>query len=178
MTYDRITVSFLRTWHLLSISAWIGGGIGIMLLLVLDYRTKTASELQAFNLVIDAVDDCIIAPGAISTLLSGLLLAHVRRLPVLGSGFFGIKLYCTAAAILYGLLFVAPCLEKLRIYSQLDNNAVFDDRLYAKVFLAGTIGCAAQSIVVLALLIFSVLRPRILPRNRQGGAAIDLRSAA
>lgn len=178
MSYEKITVPFLRTLHLLSISAWIGGGIGVMLLLALDYRTEDASELQAFNLVIDAVDDCIIAPGAITTLLSGLLLAHARRLPVLQSGFFSVKLYCTAAAIVYGLFFVAPWLEKLRTYSNMDNMAVFDDRLYSNSFLVGTIGCAVQSVVVLALLIFSVLRPRALSRKRPGGVLTDLHSAA
>ncbi|HZV81061.1 MAG TPA: DUF2269 family protein, partial [Geobacteraceae bacterium] len=142
MTYARISVPLLRTLHLLSISAWIGGGIGILLLLALDCRTESAAELQVFNRVIDAIDDCIIAPGAIATLLSGILLAHARRLPVLSRGFFSIKLYCTTGAIAYGLFFVAPWLERLLVYSRLDDLAVFDDRLYAHSFLVGALGCA------------------------------------
>jgi len=161
MTYAKISIPLLRTLHLLGISAWIGGGIGILLLLALDCRTESAAELQAFNRVIDAVDDCIIAPGAVITLLSGIFLAQARRLPV-QSGFFSLKLYCTAGAILFGLCFVAPWLEKLLDYSRLDAMAVFDDRRYARYFLVGTLGCAVQGVVVFVLLLVSVLRPRIL----------------
>jgi len=75
MTHARFSIPILRTLHLLGISAWIGGGIGILLLLALDCRTESHAELQAFNRVIDAIDDCIIAPGAIITMLSG----RVRR---------------------------------------------------------------------------------------------------
>jgi uncharacterized membrane protein len=167
MTNSRISVPLLRTLHLLSISAWIGGGIGILLLLSLDSRTDSALELQAFNRVIDAIDDCIIAPGAITALLSGLLLAHARRLPVLQGGFFSVKLYCTAGAILFGLFFVAPWLEKLLVYSRRDDLAVFDDRLYATSFLVGSFACAVQGVIVFALLLISVIRPRITARKRE-----------
>ncbi|HEY5974508.1 MAG TPA: DUF2269 family protein [Geobacteraceae bacterium] len=165
MMSERITTPLLRTLHLLSVCAWIGGGIGILLLLSLDYHAETASELQAFNRVIDAVDDWIIAPGAVTTLVSGLLLAHVRKLPVLSTGFFRIKLYCTVTAIAYGLFFVAPRLEKLLIYSRMDDLAVFDDRLYAGSYLVGAAGCAVQSVLVLGLLVISVLRPRLFARR-------------
>jgi len=177
MTYARISVTLLRTAHLLGISAWIGGGIGILLLLALDCRTESAAELQAFNRVIDAIDDCIIAPGAVITLLSGIFLAQARRLPLLQNGFFSLKLYCTAGAILFGLCFVAPWLEKLLFYSRLDDMAVFDDRLYARSFLVGALGCAVQSVVVLALLLLSVLRPRI-PAGKPRTAATNLHSPA
>lgn len=161
-TCARISVPILRTLHLLGISAWIGGGIGILLLLALDCRTESPAELQAFNRVIDAIDDCIIAPGAVTTLASGIILAQLRRLPLLQGGFFSLKLYCTVGAILFGLCFVAPWLEKLHLYSRLDDLAVFDDLLYARSFLVGTVGCAVQGVVVFILLLASVLRPRFL----------------
>jgi len=178
MSYARISVPLLRTMHLLGISAWIGGGIGILLLLALDCRTESASELQAFNRVIDAVDDFIIAPGAVITMLSGILLAHARRLPVLQSGFFSVKLYCTAGAILFGLFFVAPWLEKLLIYSRLDAMAVFDDRRYARSFLVGSVGCAVQSVIVLALMLASVVRPRLQARKSHATGTAKLHSPA
>jgi uncharacterized membrane protein len=169
MMPERITTPLLRTLHLLSVCAWIGGGIGILLLLSLDYHAETASELQAYNRVIDAVDDWIIAPGAVTTLVSGLLLAHARKLPVLHAGFFSLKLYGTTIAIVYGLCFVAPWLEKLLTYSRRADLAVFDDRLYAGSYLVGAAGCAVQSVLVLGLLLVSVLRPRLVTRKRQEG---------
>lgn len=167
MIHSRFSIPILRTLHLLGISAWIGGGIGILLLLALDCRTESSTELQAFNRVIDAIDDCIIAPGAMVTMLSGVFLAQARRLPVLHNSFFSLKLYCTAGAILFGLFFVAPWLEKLLLYSRLDDMAVFDDLRYARSFLVSSVGCAVQSLVVFALLLVSVLRPRILARKTQ-----------
>ncbi len=171
MTYARLSIPLLRTLHLLSISAWIGGGIGVLLLLLLDCRTESAAELQVFNRVIAAIDDCIIAPGAVATLASGILLARARRLPVMSGGFFSLKLYCTAGAIAYGLFFVAPWLEKLLVYSRLDDLAVFDDRLYARTFLVGACGSALQGVVVFVLLLVSVIRPR-MPAGKPRGAAL------
>jgi uncharacterized membrane protein len=169
MSPERVAVQLWRTVHLLSICAWIGGGIGIMLLLSLDCQARNGSELQAYNRVIDAVDDWIIAPGAISTLVSGLLLARARHFAVLASPFLRLKLLVTATAIVYGLWFVAPCLERLLTRSILADLAVFDDHSYAASFTTASIRCTLQALLVLGLLVVSVIGPRIaalLPGNR------------
>ena len=171
MISGKFAVSLTRTLHLLSVSAWIGGGLGILLLLVLDTRAQTAEELQAFNRVIDAIDDWIIAPGAVATLLSGLALARARSLRVMDSHLLRLKLFCTVGAVAYGILFVAPWLERLLVYSRLDDLAVFDDRLYSRSYAIGAIGCAVQALLVLGLLAVSVLRPRPASRKRPEAAA-------
>jgi uncharacterized membrane protein len=171
MMTGKFAVSLTRTMHLLSFSAWIGGGLGILLLLVLDSRTQSAEELRAFNRVIDAIDDWIIAPGAFATLLSGLALARARSLRVMGSHLLRLKLCCTVGAVTYGILFVAPWLETLLVYSRLDDLAVFDDRLYARSYVIGATGCAVQALLVLGLLAVSVLRPSRTSRKRPDASA-------
>ena len=160
MSNRNLAAPFLRTVHLLGISAWIGGGLGTALLLSLVLRATFENDLQAFNRAIEAIDDWIIAPGACTTLLSGLALARVRRLPVLGTAWLRLKLVSTTVAILFGFFFVAHWLERMHLYSVRDGLILFDDLLYARAYRIGAAGCAIQAVVVLLLVAVSVLRPR------------------
>ncbi|RII27521.1 MAG: hypothetical protein CXR30_15565 [Geobacter sp.] len=162
MLNRNFVIQLLRTLHILSFSAWIGGGLGIAMLLKLDLQATTANDLQVFNQVIDAIDDWIITPGACLTLISGLALARFRRLCIMRTSWLRFKLFSTIIAIFFGYFFVARWLEKMQTYSTQDKFILFDDRLYSQVYINGAIGCAAQAIVVLTLLAVSIFRPHSL----------------
>lgn len=170
MPYRNLAAPLLRTVHILSISAWIGGGFGIVLLLILDQQAASANDLRAFNRVIDAVDDWIVAPGAFTTLISGVALARARGMSVMRTNWLKFKFYSSTVAIVFGLFFVARWLEKLMIYSTRDDFAVFDDRLYSQAYLVGTIGCAVQAAIVFVMLAVSVLHPRFHSRRCSSSA--------
>lgn len=164
----RFVVPLFRSLHILSICAWIGGGLGIALLLILDRQAESVGDLQSFNRVIDAIDDYIVAPGAISTLVTGLSLAKARRFRVMKTPWLSMKLYVTLAAIGFGLFFVSRWLEKLLTYALRDDFAVFDDRLYFQAYIVGVVGCTVQAVVVLGLVAYSALRP-CLPKSLSCG---------
>lgn len=160
MPIRNLATPLLRTAHLLSICAWIGGGLGVAQLLLLDLQTTRAGDLQAFNRAIEAIDNWIIAPGACATLLSGLTLAHARRLSVMGTTWLRLKFISTTVAILFGFFVVAHWLGRMHVYAIRDGFILFDDRLYSRAYIIAATGCAIQAVVVLVLLTASVLRPR------------------
>jgi uncharacterized membrane protein len=168
MPNRSFTAPLLRTLHILSICAWIGGGLGIVLLLILDLHATTANDLQAFNQVIDAIDDWIITPGACATLISGLALARARRLSVIHTNWLRLKFFSTIVAICFGFFFVARWLGKMLLYSTRDDFTLLDDRLYSQAYLIGAVGCAVQAMVVLILLAVSIFRPH---SRKQAGSA-------
>lgn len=150
--------SFLRGLHILSICAWLGGGLTVLLLLSLGRETESAEELQAYNLVIIAIDDFLITPGAGSTLCTGLILAHCRRLKILRNNWLLSKLLITVAAICFGAFALGPWLREMLAYSIQDGGAIFLDTDYTHSYHAGIIGGMAQTTVLLGLLAGSVFR--------------------
>ena len=92
-----------------------------------------ASDLQAFNRVIEAIDTWIIAPGACATLLSGLALARARGLAVMGTTWLRLKLFITAFAILFGFFFVARWLERGGRHSEGLHESLFKNLVVAHI---------------------------------------------
>lgn len=160
MAPKNLSAPLLRTVHLLSVCAWIGGGLAIALLLQLDRTATQASDLQAYNRAIDSIDSWIIAPGACATLVSGLTLARYRGIPVMSTRWLQIKLFCTTVAIAFGFFFVARWLEQLYLFSTGDGSLLWDSFLYARAYQIGAVGCAVQAAMILLLMAVSVLRPR------------------
>ncbi len=158
MPFSARVSSFVRGFHILSICAWVGGGLTVLLLLALGKDSESAEELQAYNLVIAAIDDFLITPGAGSALCSGLLLACCRRLKILKNGWLLSKLIITVAAICFGAFALGPLLRELLLYTTQDRGAIFLDTSYARSYHAGIIGVIVQTILLLGLLAGSVHR--------------------
>ncbi len=150
--------SFLRGLHILSICAWLGGGLTVLLLLSLGRETESAEDLQAYNLVITAIDDLLITPGAGSTLFTGLILAHCRQLKIMRNRWLLSKLLITVAAICFGALALGPWLREMLSYSIKDGGAIFLDMDYAHSYHAGMAGGIIQTMSLLGLLAGSVIR--------------------
>lgn len=159
----------IRCLHILSVCSWLGGGLGVLLLLYLDLQTDSIANLSVYNLVIIRIDDILITCGAAGTLLSGLYLAWLNNLTIKRRCWLAGKLFATLLAISFGMIFLAPWLENLYNFSCQDGLAIFDDRRYAHSFKAGVIGCIGQSLVLLALLTISVIHNGIYRKKRSCG---------
>jgi uncharacterized membrane protein len=150
--------ALLRGLHILAVSAWLGGGLGVLLLLILGNRADSSDEVKAYNLVITAIDDLLISPGAAGTLATGLLLSRSRRKAFPGDLWLAVKLLVTLTAILFGTLFLAPWLKGLLSVTTRDGLAVFDDREYFNAYCSGLAGALFQTTMLLGLLWGSVAR--------------------
>lgn len=159
----------IRCIHILSVCSWLGGGLGVLLLLSLDQKTDSIANLSAYNLVIIRIDDILITYGAAGTLFSGLYLAWLNHFKIKRQCWLACKLLTTLLAISFGMVFLAPWLENLYSFSCHDGLAVFDDRRYEHSFNAGAIGCIVQSLVLLALLTISVGHNGISRKQRSCG---------
>jgi len=64
---------WLKGLHLFLICAWLGAGISMILLGFAKQQTTNGDELYAINAAIKLIDDFIVIPAAMGTLLTGLL---------------------------------------------------------------------------------------------------------
>lgn len=166
MPYVTCIPSFMRVLHILSVCAWLGGGMGVVLLLLIGRQTESVGELQAYNLVITTIDDLLITPGAAGTVATGLLLVRYRHVSIIHNRWLRMKLTVTLCAICFGALLLAPWLRDLLAVTLKDGMAVFDDALYRHAYRVGITGSIVQTLVLLGLLGASVIRtpqPKRLP---------------
>mgnify|MGYP001450412572 CR=1 FL=1 len=169
MPVNSYLTSLLRGVHLLAVCAWIGGGLGVLLVLLLSKHAESPDELQAYNLIITAIDDLLISPGALVTVATGLLLSHARKNGLLGNHWLRTKLSITLAAILFGGLFLAPLLEGLHSVDIKDGLAVFDDMAYLNGFRIGMAGGLLQMAMLLWVLWGSVTNRLQLRQEKKCG---------
>lgn len=169
MNHKSWLIIFIRCLHMLSVCSWLGGGLGVLLLLYLDQQTDSIANLSVYNQVIIRIDDILITCGAAGTLVSGLFLAWLNQLTIKRRCWLAGKLLATLLAICFGILFLAPWLQNLYSFSCHDGLAIFDDRRYEHSFNAGVMGCIGQSLVLMALLTISVIHNGISRKQRSCG---------
>lgn len=170
--------ALLRGLHILSVCAWLGGGLGVILLLLLGRQTESAEELQAYNLVITAIDDHLISPGAASTVMTGLLLTRARKNVAYQNHWLLAKLIVTIAALSFGSLALAPWLRELLEISRQDGLAVFDDHIYRESYLWGMVGSLVQMTALIGLLGGSVAQRATVRVPRKCGGCPPARTPA
>jgi uncharacterized membrane protein len=177
MSLNSYLPSMLRGLHMLSVCAWLGGGLGVLLLLFLGKQTESSDELQAYNLVITAIDDLLISPGAFGTIATGVLLSHARKKTLLRNHWLVAKLSITLAAMFFGGFFLAPWLKGMLSVAVKDGFAVFDDLAYLNAYRTGMAGSLLQMFVLLGILWGSVTN-RLASRQERKCGCCPLLTAA
>ncbi|MDR1395006.1 MAG: hypothetical protein LBK52_02390, partial [Deltaproteobacteria bacterium] len=65
----------LKVIHLLMAGLWIGGAVGLNLMLLLLGPAAAGEELYGYNMSVILVDDFVIIPGAMGCLVTGILIS-------------------------------------------------------------------------------------------------------
>jgi Predicted integral membrane protein (DUF2269) len=149
----------MRYLHTTAVSAWIGGGLAVLVLLGKGRGAGNSDELHAINCAVAALDEILITPAAVLTFGSGLLLCATCRWGLLRHRWIMAKLLLTLAALAFGALCLAPWLRELSVISSVDGLAVFDDGNYLRRFRIGVLSGIFQSLLLLALVLISILKP-------------------
>lgn len=148
----------LKLLHVFSVNVWIGSGLAVLVLLNMGRHTVNGDELYAFNLAICTIDDFLIKPAAMMTYLTGFV-AAVSSGGALRKRWLVLKLALTSAIILFGALYLGPCLERLPVITAANRLAVFDNNGYYLTYVAGSAAALVQTALLLLLIILSIAKP-------------------
>jgi hypothetical protein len=149
----------LKTLHTFCASAWIGGGFAVLVMLYNDRHTTNGDELFAYNYAIRTIDDYLIAPAAAGSVLSGMLLCIVTKRGLFRHRWIMVKWGVTLAAIVFGVVWLAPQLKALSEIAGLDRLAVFDNGGYFRSYRYAVLWGTLQTLVLLFLVLLSIFRP-------------------
>lgn len=150
---------WLLFFHLFMVSAWVGAAICITLLRFNSANPNSGDELFALNSSIKLLDDFVIIPAALGTLLSGFLISLLTNWGFFKHNWVTIKWVVTVSAVLFGAFFLGPWVnsiteitDSMRILALDDPNYHSYQRLHA---IFGTI----QMTILIVTVFISVFKP-------------------
>ena len=159
---------WLRAFHIFFMGAWIGVGISETIIPFFTGNASNGGELYAYYASVNVLDDFIIVPCAIGTLITGLLLAWQTAW-----GFFkhGWVIYAEAAtivAILLGVIWLGPAIDTLVAISEVEGLSALQNPEYVSAWNIGAILGIVWLLLLISAVFISVLKPW---RKREGAEA-------
>ncbi|MDR2934871.1 MAG: hypothetical protein LBV70_03185, partial [Candidatus Adiutrix sp.] len=98
----------LKIIHLVLAGVWLGGSLGLNLMLAALGPGQSGGELLGYDLARQFVDDFVIIPGALGCLFSGLLISLFTLWGFFKHPWVAVKWLLTVACILFGTFYLGP----------------------------------------------------------------------
>lgn len=151
---------WLKGFHLIAVSCWIGGAVALLLLYFLKGGITDGGVLYGVNQSIHHVDMMVVViPGAFGCLITGLIYAIFSRWGFFRHTWLIFKWIVTAAAILFGTFFLGPWeTAMMEISGELGLSSLTDpDYLYNQQMNL-IFGCL-QCLVLIVTVFISIFKP-------------------
>ena len=153
-------LKWLKGFHLVAVSCWIGGGVSLILLYFLKNGVEDGNILFGINQSIHHVDIAVVViPGALGCLITGLIYSSFSNWGFFKHGWMIFKWIVTVAAILFGTFFLGPwettMMEisgKLGISSLSNPEYLYNQKMN---LIFGT----TQILVLMVTVFISILKP-------------------
>jgi uncharacterized membrane protein len=100
--------AWLKGFHLFFCCAWVGTGLSMLLLTLVKGHIPNGDELYAVNACVKLLDDYIIIPAAMGSLITGLLFSLFTNWGFFKFKWVTFKWITTVAQILFGTFFLGP----------------------------------------------------------------------
>ena len=102
-------LKWLKGFHLITVSCWLGGGVSLILLYFLKNGVNDGNVLYGINQSIHHVDIAVVViPGAFGCLLTGALYSSLSNWGFFKYPWMIYKWIVTIGAILFGTFFLGP----------------------------------------------------------------------
>lgn len=151
--------AWLKIFHLLSVAAWLGGQMTLILIQSTKSQLAVPGHQYAILMSLKEIDDIIIVGGAMGCLITGFIFSLMTPWGFFKFRWVSIKWISTVSLIFFGIFFLGPWMNEMAHLSGVEYaNAMFNERyLYAEKMsmVFGNI----QFIIGILLTIISVLKP-------------------
>lgn len=102
-------LKWLKCFHLIAVSCWVGGAVSLMLLYFLKSGVADGGVLYGINQSIHHVDKIVVViPGAFGCLVTGLIYSSFSNWGFFKQTWLIFKWIVTVSAIIFGTFFLGP----------------------------------------------------------------------
>lgn len=147
---------WLRGLHFLLAGIWVGGGLALFLL---QGAAKGGEEVYGVTAAMRLVDDAVIIPGALGSLISGLLLSWLTPWGFFKHRWITVKLALNVAAIIFGTFWLGPWVNGQAAIAAAERAAALTNPAYLYNAKMNYIFGGVQVAVIMALFFVSALKP-------------------
>ncbi|MDR1164554.1 MAG: DUF2269 family protein [Deltaproteobacteria bacterium] len=149
----------LKIIHFVFIALWIGGAVGLNALLLGLGPPETAGELLGFNHAAMIMDDLVIIPGAMGSLITGILICAFTHWGFFKHRWVVVKLILTIVCIVCGIVVLGPTVNNQpEITLKLGLKALADPTYHAN-YVNCLLGGAFQLSSLIFMTVISVAKP-------------------
>lgn len=151
--------AWLKGFHIFFCCAWVGTALSMLLLGFVKGQTPNGDELYAFNASIKLLDDFIIIPAALGSLVTGLLICWLTNWGFFKFKWIVFKLISTIAQILFGTFWLGPWTNGATAISGAERAMALQNHTYAYFREMGNLFGSLQALLLIIVVFISVLKP-------------------
>ncbi|MDL2260431.1 hypothetical protein LJB99_06130 [Deltaproteobacteria bacterium OttesenSCG-928-K17] len=149
----------LKSVHLILAGMWIGGALGLTLMIACLGPAASGGELYGYDLAMKFIDDALIIPGAMGCLLSGLLISLFTPWGFFKHRWVAVKWILTVGCILFGTFYLGPQVNGRPPISEALGLAALNDAAYNAAHSRNFFGGLAQFGAIVFMTAISVIKP-------------------
>ncbi|WP_427158512.1 hypothetical protein ACQFX9_22085 [Aliinostoc sp. HNIBRCY26] len=149
----------LISLHVVTIAAWFGVALAMMLMALANLQTTNGDELYAINAMVKFLDDFVVIPMAIASVLTGTLLCWLTVW-----GFFKFywvitKWIATTTLIIFGTFWLGPWTNSMTAIADIERTKALNNPLFMFDIHGVIIGGGIQLICLSAIIAISIIKP-------------------
>jgi hypothetical protein len=150
--------AWLKGFHILFTAAWVGAAL-CMMLAHLSYHPETGAEMHGVLATLKLIDDWVIIPSAIGSLLTGLLISWLTPWGFFKWRWVTVKWVLTIAIMLAGTFVLGPWLNAMEAMAALDPQRVLHDSVFLSNRQSTQLAVVPQVLFLFFMVFISVLKP-------------------
>ncbi|MEO1068349.1 MAG: hypothetical protein AAFW95_04430 [Cyanobacteria bacterium J06638_6] len=151
--------NWLLSAHVASGAIWLGTALCLVVIALVKGQTANGDELYGINSVLKFMDDWVIIPAAVLSLLTGGLLSWLTIWGFTKHYWVIVKWVATVALITVGTLWLGPWLNAMTAISDIERLQALQNPLYMLDRQGVIWGGLIQTICLFAIVAISVLKP-------------------
>ncbi|MBN1882517.1 MAG: hypothetical protein JW885_10125 [Deltaproteobacteria bacterium] len=153
---------WLNGTHMFFASAWVGAAVSLTTLRLFSLNTGVQANgdiLYAVNACIKLIDDAIIIPAALGTLLTGFLISLLTPWGFFTYRWVTVKWVVTLSTILFGTFFLGPWVNELTALADTLRAAASSERIFHILLFRHTLWGGVQTVILIAAVFISAVKP-------------------
>jgi hypothetical protein len=159
MTKQRSTGrACLKGFHIVCTCAWVGAG-ACMFLLNFVARPNNSHDLYVVMAALKMIDDWVIIPAAVGSLLTGLLISWLTPWGFFKWRWVTVKWGLTIAMTLFGICYLSPWLHEMAAITAADPGGALQNEVFLTDRMLLSLSGGPMFLAMFFLVFLSVLKP-------------------
>ncbi len=151
--------NWLISFHIGFAALWTGTVLSMCLIAFSNRLTSNADAIHPINATINLLDDYIVIPSSIFSLISGGLLSWLTTWGFTKHYWVIVKWIATIALMVFGTFWLYPWANSATAISEAERLQAFENPLYMFEVKGVILGTLIQALCLLVIIAISVLKP-------------------